>query len=786
MQSIALTVTGMSCVGCAQSIEHALRSTPGVKDSDLSFPSGRLTITFDPQQTETKTILRQIQALGFEASLASTDNRFGAAKVSESPSRSQATQGSASPSFTLPVIDGPKPTGRSTDAATAQQIRQQRLLILGVMLTLPLFLLSMGRDFGLWKALTGSPWAHQPWVGWLMLIMATPIQFVVGRQFYVGAFASLRRRYANMDVLVAISTSTAFFYSLAVLVAGVFGVTTWGDHVYFETSATIITLILVGRWFESRAKNRTGIAIENLLGMQVKKATVRRDDQEFLVDANQVVVGDVVVVRPGEKIPVDGEVIQGHSAVDESMLTGESLPVEKTLGDRVFGATINREGMLVARATKVGSDSTLAQIILQVEKAQSTKAPIQQLADQISGVFVPIVLTVAVAAFCVWFFVIGDATQAMLRMIAVLIISCPCAMGLATPLAVMVGMGRGAENGILFKSSESLQQVSRVTDVLLDKTGTISSGNLQVSNVVTASNHPHVPSQNELLGIAAAVEQSSEHPVGQAVLREAQLRELSLPECRDFLATPGRGVAGFVGDVSVRIGTSDWIAESKPPGLQDVAGDLQQQAKTVFWVEVDRQIAGLIAVSDTIKPDSKAAIDRLHQMGLRTAIITGDNPNTAAVIAKQVNIDHVIAGVLPADKADRVGQLQAAGRIVAMVGDGINDAPALAQADVGIAIGTGTDVAIESADITLLGGDLSSVSKAIRLSASTMRNIKQNLFWAFAYNILLIPVAAGVLAFVDSAPQFLKSLHPILAALAMVCSDIVIVANALRLRRVDL
>ena len=415
MQSIALTVTGMSCVGCTQPIEHALQSTPGVDHADLSFPSGRLTISFDPQQIETQTILRQIRELGFQASVASTDDRFGDSDDVALATESQQSSKTDGSSFTLPVIDGPPPANHPTGPATERQLRQQRLLVLGVILIIPLFILSMGRDFGLWEALTGSEWAHQPWVGWLMLIMATPIQFVVGRQFYVGADASLRRRYANMDLLVAISTSTAYFYSVAVLVAGVFGVTTWGNHVYFETSATIITLILLGRWFESRAKTRTGIAIKNLLKMQVKKATVRRQGREIEVDATQVVVGDVVVVRPGEKIPVDGEVIQGHSAVDESMLTGESLPVEKTPGDRVFGATINREGMLVARATKVGSDSTLAQIILQVEKAQSTKAPIQQLADQISGVFVPIVLSVAVAAFCVWFFVIGDATQAILQ-----------------------------------------------------------------------------------------------------------------------------------------------------------------------------------------------------------------------------------------------------------------------------------------------------------------------------------------------------------------------------------
>ena len=773
MQSIQLTVSGMTCVGCAQSIERVLESTTGVESSQLSFPSGRLAVTFDPAEIASETIVDEIRRSGFDAEFVSADVRFG----NELPR----------PSFTLPVLNGPVRKDRTVEANSKRHRRQQRLLILTITLTIPLFTLSMGRDFGLWEKLTGSDWAHAPWVGWLMLALATPVQFVVGRQFYTGAFSSLRRRFANMDVLVAISTSTAYCYSLAVLIGGLAGIRTWGEHVYFETSATIITLILVGRWVESRAKHRTGIAIENLLGMQVKTATVRRAGTELQVDVGDVVVGDEIIVRPGEKIPVDAKVTQGHSAVDESMLTGESMPVEKKIGDPVFGATINREGVMVAEATKVGSETTLAQIILQVEKAQSTKAPIQQLADQISAVFVPFVLAVALSAFCIWFFVVGDATQAMLRMIAVLIISCPCAMGLATPLAVMVGMGRGAENGILFKSSESLQRVSRVTHVMLDKTGTISRGDLKVSDVVVSRNaRKSIDSENALLTMAASVEQASEHPVGRAVVAEAIRRELTLSTCHDFLATPGRGVAGQVNGKRIRVGTSAWIESATDTSQQEIENQLQKQAKTVFVVEIDGELAGMIAVSDSIKPDSAAAIASLHEMGLRTAIITGDNHDTAKVIAQQVNIDDVYSAELPSGKANRVRDLQELGHVVAMVGDGINDAPALAQADVGIAIGTGTDVAIESAEITLLGGDLSSVGKAIRLSASTMRNIKQNLFWAFAYNILLIPVAAGALAWIESAPLFLKELHPILAALAMVCSDIVIVANALRLRRVSI
>jgi len=737
----------MTCVGCARSIENSLHAQPGVFHSDVNFPGSKVVVTYDPQQTDRAAIVTAIRQTGFDVVEQSTGQTLAEA----------------------------------TSLAEQTKDRQRRrTLVAGIALTLPLFILSMGRDFGVW----GS-WAHANWVNLLMFALATPVQFFAGREFYVGGYHSLRRRYANMDVLVATSTTTAFLYSTAVMIALWMGNHSWGHHVYFETSATIITLILVGRWIESKAKSRTGAAIQSLLGMQAKSARVRRGPHELELAIEAVVIGDRVVVRPGERIPVDGVVISGESAVDESMITGESLPVHKTVGSEVVGATINREGMLTIEATKLGSDSALARIVQMVQQAQATKAPIQQLADQISNVFVPLVVAIALLALCVWTFYLGDLTQGMLRMIAVLIISCPCAMGLATPLAVMVGMGRGAENGILFRSSEALQRTREVTHVLLDKTGTISQGQLVVTDVIS-----HAPwTRQQLLHFAASAEQGSEHPVAAAIILAAKGEQASLAQPVRFKAVPGRGVSGEIDGRQVRAGNLNWVRADAPERdwpLLEQAELLQQQAKSVVWVMIDGAVAGVIAVADTIKPTSAAAIKGLHQMGLRVAMVTGDNAHTAAVIARQVGIDDVFAETLPDQKSARVTALQSAGHVVAMVGDGINDAPALASADVGIAIDTGTDVAIESADLTLLGGDLLGVHRAMKLSAATMRNIKQNLFWAFAYNVLLIPVAAGVLAGFPSLPLMLRELHPIMAALAMVMSDLVIVANALRLRRLPL
>ncbi len=550
---------------------------------------------------------------------------------------------------------------------------------------------------------------------------------------------------------------------------------------YFETSATIITLILLGRIVESKAKGKTGAAIQKLLGMQSKTARVQRGSKTVDIPLERVVVGDRIVVRPGERIPVDGIVLEGQSAVDESMLTGESWPVQKSAGMSVVGATVNREGLLTIEAHKLGGESALAQIIKQVKRAQASKAPIQLLADRISNIFVPIVLGIALLTFAVWFFLIGDLNQALLRMISVLIISCPCAMGLATPLAVMVGMGRGAESGILFKSSEALQRVRDVSHIVLDKTGTISQGKLTVTDVVAAANC----SETELLTLAASVERGSEHPIAAAIVAEAERRGLKLEPPSEFSASPGQGVTARLGATTVRVGNQAWLAQTiDPSAMAQQALTLEQQAKSVMWVEADQQLLGLLAVADTLKPSSQAAVQRLQEMGLHIAMMTGDNQHTAEAIAQQVGIHDVFAQTLPSDKAARVRELQSQDKVVGMVGDGINDAPALAQADVGFAIGTGTDVAIESADVTLLRGDLNSVPQAIALSAATIRNIKQNLFWAFAYNVALIPIAAGCLAGFTYLPTMLRELHPIMAAFAMVLSDMVIVGNALRLRTI--
>lgn len=743
-ETIKIPIVGMTCAGCAQSIERSLRACNGVLEVNVSFANGNAEIRFDQTEIVQSEIARKIRSEGFTV---------------------------------VEPTDGDSSRSAVKQARVAAASNLERRLYLGLVLTLPLFIISMSRDFGLL-----GEWAHAAWVNWFFFALATPVQFFVGGSYYVSAYRALANRNANMDVLVALGSTVAYVFSIFVMWKLTWGTLDWGTHVYFETSATIITLILLGRIVEDRAKQRTNSALEKLIGLQAKTACVRRAGIEYDVPLAEVRLGDQIVVRPGEKIPVDGFVLTGNSAVDESMMTGESLPIQKTAGMEVVGGTINREGLLTVEATRLGKDSVLAQIVAQVESAQSSRAPIQHLADQISGVFVPVVLGIAILTFGVWFFVVGDPTAAMLRMISVLIISCPCAMGLATPLAVMVGMGRGAENGILFKSSAALQRLRDCTHIVLDKTGTISEGKLRVSQVHPAARF----SANDVIRFAGAVESGSEHPVASAIVEELKTRKLPLLRPEDFLATAGCGVSATIDGQKVVIGNRDWVLEGRPveEALQLVAERYEAAAHSVLWVVVDGKLAGLIAVADAIKPSSQAAVEKLLQSGLRVSMLTGDNVHTANAIAVQVGITEVLAQTLPKDKADRIRQLQTNGGVVGMVGDGINDAPALAQADVGIAIGTGTDIAIESADVTLLRGDLNSVAQAIVLSAATMRNIKQNLFWAFAYNTALIPIAAGVLAGFHSLPLMLRELHPIMAAFAMIGSDMVIVANALRLRSV--
>ncbi len=675
----------------------------------------------------------------------------------------------------------PSESAEAEDAEAAARRRditdQTRKFIVGLLCALPLFLLSMGRDFGL----TGA-WSHDAWVNWLFLALATPVQFYTGWDYYTGGFKSLRNRSANMDVLVAMGSSVAYLYSLAVLVAP-----SLGHHVYFETSAVIITLIKLGKMLESRSKGRTGGAIRKLIGLRPRTARVIRNDLEEEIPLARVVVGDRVLVRPGERIPVDGIVRHGESAVDESMLSGEPLPVDKRPGDAVVGGSINGEGLLTFEANAVGRDTVLAQIIRLVQEAQGSKAPIQALADRVAAVFVPAIIGLALCVFILWWALNGDWVAAMIRLVAVLVIACPCALGLATPTAIMAGTGKGAERGILFKSSEALELASRLTTIVLDKTGTITSGKPTVTDLVAIA--PAGLSENELLRLAASVEKGSEHPLGKAIVRAAEDRELALQMPSEFQSAGGRGVRGRVGNALVAVGKAAWIESELGIAMADARERihaLQAESKTVMAVACDKALAGLIAVSDSLKPDSAEAIGRLHGLGLKVVMLTGDNMETARSIAARVAIDRIFAEIRPDEKAAKVKDLQAIGEKVGMVGDGINDAPALAQADVGLAIGTGTDVAIESAGVILSSGSLSGIPRAIRLSRATLRTISQNLLWAFGYNLVLVPIAAGALYPFQSLPDMLRQLHPILAALAMAFSSVSVVTNSLRLYRTPL
>lgn len=769
--TIELPVTGMTCQSCAKAVEHALGRLPAVKSSVINVAAGQVQVVFDANAASREILVQAIQSAGFEVVEASSTQSLAEARR------------------------------KAEELIRAKQWQRFKV---GAVLTLPIFVISMSRDFGLI-----GQWSHATWVNWLLLVLATPVQFYVGGEYYQSAWHAIKMRFASMDVLVSIGASTAYFYSVVILLEQTWGRGWEHQHVYFETSATIITLILLGRIVETQAKKRTGAAIEGLLGLQSQTANVVRNLSVVTVPINEVHLNEVVVVKPGERVPVDGLVKSGGSSVDESMLTGESLPANKSKGDQVFSGTINQQGLLHVTVGKLGHETALAQIVAQVERAQATKAPIQQLADQISNIFVPVVLAIAIATLMIWGLVFGDFTIGLTRMIAVLIISCPCAMGLATPLAVMVGMGRGAEIGILFRSSESLQQLSTVSQFVFDKTGTLTTGKMQVTDLVlnpAVSSSDSDVSQSKLY--AAAMESSSEHPIAKAIvhyvideLDEASSAQLNHLEVQEFEAVAGKGVTGSLEGHIVQLGTEIWLQEMGcrfPEELVSRALDLENQAKTIVWLAVDQRVCGFFALADTPKTDSREAIRQLHAMGLQTSMLTGDNARTASAIAKLVGMESFSAGVLPTEKANAIQRLQSgstqgvssdappAAMRVAMVGDGINDAPALVQADVGVAIGTGTDIAIQSADVTLMGGDLSSVPKAFLLSRAVMRIIRQNLFWAFAYNAALIPIAAGVLAKVSFLPIYLRELHPILAALAMVMSDLVIVVNALRLRSIKL
>jgi len=635
-----------------------------------------------------------------------------------------------------------------------------------------------------------------PFIGksYLLWALATPVQFWAGWRFYRGMWGALRHRTADMNTLIAVGTSAAYAYSvLAVIFPGFFAAGGLEPHLYFDTSAMIIGLILLGRFLEARAKGQTSEAIKKLIGLQPKTALVIRDGEEKEISVEEVEVGDLIMVRPGERVPVDGIVREGYSSVDESMITGESIPVEKNVGDEVIGATINKTGGFQFEAMKVGKDTTLAQIIRLVEEAQGSKAPIQRLADIIASYFVPVVIGIALVTFIIWYFV-GPApafTFALLNFVAVLIIACPCALGLATPTAIMVGTGKGAENGILIRSAEALERAHKINAVLLDKTGTLTRGKPLVTDIIAAASF----SEEDILQLAASAERQSEHPLAEAIVQAASDRKLKLQSITGFRAIPGKGVEALANGKKLILGNLALMKDENLAlnGLEKEASRLWEQGKTVMFLGVGNEVIGIVALADTLKPGAREAVEALHGSGIEVVMLTGDNPRTAEAIAGEVNIDRVIAEVLPEHKAQEVKELQDKGKVVAMVGDGINDAPALAQADIGIAIGTGTDVAIETGDITLISGDLSGIVNAIHLSKRTLRTIKQNLFWAFAYNTSLIPVAAGVLFIVFGRSGVPSGLHfilgdygflnPILAAAAMAASSLTVVFNSLRLRR---
>lgn len=746
MDKITLKLRGMSCASCASNIESAIRSVAGVEACSVNFGTEQATVTYDASQTSVAALQEAVDAAGYVASPMQDD-------------------------LLAPEDD------QEQRIRQAQQRQLQRQVWVSGAISAVLVIGSL-------PAMTGLPialipvWLHHPW---LQLLLTAVVLGWAGRSFFVNAWKALKRHTATMDTLIAIGTGTAFLYSLFP--------TFWPEwfirqglrpELYYEPASVIITLLLLGRLLENRAKGQTSEAIRKLIGLQAKTARLIRNGREIDVPIAEVTVGDIVLVRPGENIPVDGEIIEGASTIDEAMVTGESMAVKKQLGDEVIGATLNKTGSFKFRAQRVGKDTFLAQIVKLVQQAQGSKAPIQRLADQVTRWFVPAVIAIAILTFVVWFNVMGNLTMALITMVGVLIIACPCALGLATPTSIMVGTGKGAENGILIKSAESLELAHKLQTIVLDKTGTITQGQPTVTEYITLRG---TANELELLRLAASIERNSEHPLAEAVVRYAESQQVELTDSQAFEAIAGSGVQGYVSSIAekhwVQIGTYRWMNELDvdTSSLKQQWDKLEALGKTVIWLAIDGEAEAIMGIADAVKPSSVNAIRALKKIGLEIVMLTGDNQRTAEVIAREVGIQRIFAEVRPDQKAAMIAKLQSEHKIVAMVGDGINDAPALAQADVGIAIGTGTDVAIAASDITLISGDLQSIVTAIQLSRATIRNIRQNLFFAFIYNVAGIPIAAGVLY-----PIFGWLLSPIIAGAAMAFSSVSVVTNALRLR----